>query len=202
MSLCPFETVAKETRSQFCDLFTREEFEAFEYYGDLNKYYGYGYGQSLGKVQGVGYVNELLARLTGQPVQDHTQTNRTLDSSPDTFPLNRSMYVDFSHDNTMVAIYAALGLFQQSEHLDPGYPDPDRTWIVSRMVPFSGRMVTEKVQCHVDGTTKAFVRILVDDAVQPLRFCQGKHGLCELNVFVRSQRYARSNGNGDFDQCF
>ena len=42
MSLCPFETVAKETRSKFCELFTPEEFEAFEYYGDLDKYYGFG----------------------------------------------------------------------------------------------------------------------------------------------------------------
>ena len=44
MSLCPFETVAKDTRSRFCDLFTRKEFKAFEYYGDLNKFYGFGYG--------------------------------------------------------------------------------------------------------------------------------------------------------------
>ena len=43
ISLCPFETVAKETISPFCDLFTQEEFEAFEYYGDLNKFYGFGY---------------------------------------------------------------------------------------------------------------------------------------------------------------
>jgi len=160
----------------------------------------YRYGQALGRVQGVGYVNELLARLTGKPVQDHTQTNRTLDSSPTTFPLNRSIYVDFSHDNTMVAIYAALGLFQQPKHLDPGHPDPDRTWMVSRMVPFSGRMATEKVQC--DGKKNQFVRILINDAVQPLEFCGGKDGLCELDAFVQSQGYARSDGAGDFDKCF
>jgi Histidine phosphatase superfamily (branch 2) len=220
MSLCPFETVAKHTKSLFCNLFTQQEFEAFEYYGDLNKFYGFGYafrtnfsllpmhqliegyryGQTLGRVQGVGYVNELLARLTGKPVQDHTQTNRTLDSSPATFPLDRSIYVDFSHDNTMVAIYAALGLFQQPKNLDPAHPDPDRTWMVSRMVPFSGRMVTEKVQCS--GKTKQFVRILVNDAVQSLDFCGGKHGLCELDAFVHSQGYARSDGAGDFEKCF
>jgi len=43
MSLCPFETVAKQTKSHFCDLFTQQEFEAFEYYGDLDKFYGFGY---------------------------------------------------------------------------------------------------------------------------------------------------------------
>jgi hypothetical protein len=112
------------------------------------------------------------------------------------------MYIDFSHDNTMIAIYTALGLFQQSTYFDPGHPDPNRTWIVSRMVPFSGRMVTEKLQCRVGRTTKNFVRILVNDAVQPLEFCLGEHGLCELDAFVKSQGYARSDGAGDFDKCF
>jgi hypothetical protein len=163
----------------------------------------YRYGQTLGRVQGVGYVNELLARLTGKPVRDHTQTNHTLDSSPTTFPLDRSIYIDFSHDNTMIAIYTALGLFQQPKHLDPGQPDPNRTWLVSKMVPFSGRMAVEKVQCRSGRTTEDFVRILVNDAVQPLlEFCQGKHGLCELGDFVKSQGYARSDGDGDFEKCF
>jgi len=100
----------------------------------------------------------------------------------------------------MVAIYTALGLFQQPKHLDPAHPDTDRTWMVSRMVPFAGRMVTEKVQCS--GKTNQFVRILVNDAVQPLEFCRGKHGLCELDAFVQSQGYARNDGAGDFAKCF
>jgi len=43
MSLCPFETVAKQTTSYFCDIFTQKEFEAFEYYYDLEKFYAFGY---------------------------------------------------------------------------------------------------------------------------------------------------------------
>lgn len=47
-----------------------------------------------------------------------------------------------------------------------------------------------------------YVRILVNDVVQPLKFCGGdKEGLCELGEFVDSQGYARSNGNDDFDRC-
>ena len=98
------------------------------------------YGQELGPVQGVGYINELIARLTGQPVQDSTQTNHTLDSSNETFPLDRTVYADFSHDNQMVAIYSAMGLFTQSAALDPSNPDPARTWRASNLVPFSARM--------------------------------------------------------------
>jgi hypothetical protein len=156
-------------------------------------------GQALGRVQGVGYVNELLARLTGQPVQDHTQTNTTLDSSPSTFPLNRTIYADFSHDNQMIAIYAALGLFPQARPLDPVNPDPKRTLVVSRLVPFSGRMVIEKVACE----GREYVRIFVNDERQPLEFCGAdRHGLCSLDAFVASQGYARSDGGGDFERCF
>jgi hypothetical protein len=166
------------------------------------------HGGYLGRVQGVGYVNELLARLTGQPVRDHTQTNRTLDASPETFPLDRTLYADFSHDNAMVAIYSALGLFRQhllpGRKLDPAKPSRLRTWFLSSMVPFGGRMVVERLQCTATlplpfGT---FVRILVNDALQPLEFCGGVAGLCELHAFVASQWYARKDGNGDFEKCY
>lgn len=175
-----------------------------------SKTYGYyvRYGQSLGAVQGVGYVNELLARLTGTPVRDNTQTNRTLDASPITFPLDRSLYVDFSHDNQMIAIYTAIGLFNQSLPLDPSFPNPERTWVTSLLTPFSGRMVTERLSCEsktVRGRPKArtLVRILVNDAVQPLHFCNGdKDGMCTLDAFVDSQAYSRHDGEGDFEKCF
>lgn len=179
------------------------------------------YGQELGPVQGVGYINELLARLTGQPVRDKTQTNRTLTGSPTTFPLDRNIYADFSHDNLMVAVYSAMGLFRQPEHLDPSNPDQSRTWVSSQLTPFSGRLVVERMDCRgvprlgrrlvLGGEDKerammrkgTFVRVLVNDAVQALEFCGAdKHGLCELGAFVESQSYARHDGYGDFEKCF
>ncbi|KDR84436.1 hypothetical protein GALMADRAFT_54583 [Galerina marginata CBS 339.88] len=205
--LCAFETVAKETPSPFCALFSPAEFAQFEYFGDLDKFYGTGYGQALGPVQGVGYINELIARLTETPVRDNTQTNRTLDASPITFPLNRTLYADFSHDNQMIAIYAAMGLFKQAAPLDPTKPDPKRTWIASHLTPFSARMVTERLSCtHTQGKhskPQTFVRILVNDALQPLEFCGAdRDGLCTLSAFVDSQAYARNDGEGDFEKCF
>jgi hypothetical protein len=217
MSLCPFESVFRDTLGPFCKLFSNAEFRQFEYSGDLDKYYNTGfvhhksllgtllndshprYGQPFGRVQGVGYVNELIARLTGKPVQDHTQTNHTLTSSPITFPLNRSIYADFSHDNQMIAIYTTIGLFPQVEAPDPSFPDQNRDWIASHLVPFSAQMVTEKVLCG----KREYVRIFVNDALQPLKFCgAGRDGMCELGAFVESQAYARSDGSGDFERCF
>ncbi|KAG2116782.1 acid phosphatase [Suillus clintonianus] len=202
MSLCAFETVFEEKESQFCDIFSLKEFQSYDYYHYLLKYYKTGYGNPLGRVQGVGYVNELLARLSGRPVEDRTQTNSTLDSSPITFPLNRTVYADFSHDNQMVAIYGALGLFPQTYPPNPTNADPRWAWVVSRLVPFSGRMITEKVQCFEAGIPGDFIRILINDAIQPLEFCGAGDGLCRLDAFVESQVYARRNGAGDFEKCF
>lgn len=175
------------------------------------------YGQALGPVEGVGYINELIARLTSTPVNDTTQTNSTLDASPVTFPLDRTIYADFSHDNQLIAIFSAMGLFKQPGPLDPTNSlsnGPNRTWVTSQMTPFGGRMVLEKMRCqtqetglgHFDQNSSLgeFVRILVNDAVQPLEFCAGVtlDGICALDKFVESQRYSTSGGAGDWEKCF
>jgi hypothetical protein len=102
MDLCPFNTIASTTGklSQFCNLFTEQEWHQYDYFQSLGKYYGYGNGNPLGPTQGVGFTNELIARMTGQPVQDHTSTNHTLDDSNATFPLGPGhvLFADFSHD--------------------------------------------------------------------------------------------------------
>jgi hypothetical protein len=102
MDLCPFETVASPTGqiSVFCGLFSTEEWHQFDYYQSLGKYYGYGNGNALGPTQGVGFANELIARLTGKSVEDHTSVNHTLDDSNVTFPVGEQnvLFADFSHD--------------------------------------------------------------------------------------------------------
>ena len=67
-------------------------------------------------------------------------------------------------------------------------------------------MITEKVRCEAGPNsrrkTKEYVRILVNDVVQPLEFCNGLRGLCELDAFVESQGYAKNDGEGDFEKCW
>ena len=45
MHMRPFDTVAKEAVSPFCALFSEEDFEIYEYAGDLKKFYKTGYVQ-------------------------------------------------------------------------------------------------------------------------------------------------------------
>jgi hypothetical protein len=43
MLLCPFESVADEKLSPFCNLFSKGDFEIYEYAADLEKFYNTGY---------------------------------------------------------------------------------------------------------------------------------------------------------------
>lgn len=204
MDMCPFDTLAnpKAKMSHFCRLFTGEEWRAYDYLQSLGKYYGYGPGNPLAPTQGVGYVNELLARLTGLPVKDDTNTNRTLDSDPKTFPLDRKVYADFSHDNDMSQVLAALGLYNNTKPLSNTTiesTEDTNGYSAAWTVPFAARIYVEKLQCVQDNDD--YVRIIVNDRVQPLEFCGGnKYGMCTLSDFVASQSFARSSGN--WGQCF
>ncbi|UPX20980.1 3-phytase [Ascochyta rabiei] len=202
MDMCPYDTLASPdaTISEFCQLFTEDEWHAYDYYQTLGKFYGDGAGNPLGATQGLGYVNELIARLTGKPVDDHTNTNRTLDSDLATFPLNNKVYADFSHDNDMSGIFAALGLYNNTKLSNTTMENNDQTgYSAAWTVPFAARLYVEKLQCKHD--KEEFVRVIVNDRVHPLEFCGGdKHGKCTLRRFVKSQGFARSGG--DWARCY
>ncbi|CZT20437.1 related to 3-phytase A precursor [Ramularia collo-cygni] len=204
MDMCPFNTVASRSGdiSPFCALFSEEEWHQYSYYQTLNKYYGYGNGNPLGPTQGVGFTNELIARMTNQPVEDHTSTNHTLDDDPATFPLRRQLYADFSHDNDMTAIFSAVGLYEEEVPLSnttlteaPQANGYSATWTV----PFAARAYFEKMECT--GSKEELVRVIINDRVLPLTQCGGDRlGRCTLSRFVDSLSFAM--GGGRWDQCF
>jgi len=204
MDLCPFNTVASPTGqpSPFCNLFTQAEWQSYGYYETLNKYYGYGAGNPLGPTQGVGFSNELVARLTGKPVVDHTSTNSTLDGNSTTFPLNRQLYADFSHDNDMTAIFFALGLYDSTPPLSNTTIETTQQtngYSAAWTVPFGARAHVEKMRCA--GQAEELVRVLVNDRVLPLSTCGGDSlGRCTLSAFVDSLSFVESGGN--WNQCF
>ncbi|UNI22049.1 3-phytase [Purpureocillium takamizusanense] len=201
MDLCPFGTVStpNATKSGFCRLFSQEEWRGYDYHGSLDKWYSFGNGNPLGPTQGVGYVNELIARLTGKALQDETSTNSTMGSSPETFPLDRKLYADFSHDNLMTSVYAALGLYNRTENLPDTYklsPRKTHGYSTSWTVPFAGRMYVEKMRCDASKGDDELVRVLVDDRVVPLQGCRAdKLGRCRLRDFVQGLSFARSGGH-------
>ncbi|KAH8819436.1 phytase [Xylogone sp. PMI_703] len=206
MDLCTFDTVFQtedaSKLSPFCDLFNYEEWVQYNYYQSLGKYYGFGAGNPLGPAQGIGFVNELIARLTHTPVHDHTSTNSTLDSNLATFPLSAKIYADFSHDNGLTPIFFALGLYNDTKPLSQtkvesifqtdGYSS---AW----SVPYAARAYIELMTCPRE--KQPLVRILVNELVIPLHSCKADNlGRCTLDNFVESLSFARSGGN--WASCF
>lgn len=204
MDMCPFETVASSssTSSPFCTLFTPAEWKQYDYYQTLGKYYGFGPGNPLGPTQGVGFVNELVARLTEKPVVDHTSVNRTLDRNPKTFPLGRNLYADFGHDNDMTAVFAALGLYNSTPPLNTTHAmtlEETKGYSAAWTVPFAARAYFEKLQC--EGEEEEMVRVLMNGRVLPLKSCGGDAlGRCTLGAFVESLGFAQAGGL--WSQCF
>lgn len=208
MDLCPFETVSdpQGALSPFCALFTPDEWRAYEYYQTLHSYYGFSWGNGLGPTQGVGFANELLARLTHSPVVDHTSTNSTLDADSATFPLGPDvkLYADFSHDNDLTAIFAVLGLYNATATRPLNMTmlqDTNEThgYSASWSVPFASRAYFEKMTCT--GYDEELVRVIVNDRVLPLETCGGDElGRCTLSKFVGSLTFAK--GGGRWDECF
>ena len=215
MDMCPF-TVVAETRftpditmfredpsaNPFCALFNLREWEAYDYLQSIGKYYGFGPGSSLGPTQGVGFVNELIARLTSSPVEDHTSVNHTLDMDPTTFPLDRRIYADFSHDNDMIAIFSALGLFEDVPALAQDRImsiEETAGFAASRLVPFGGRIAVERLSC--EHSSKEMVRVILNGRVWPLSLCAiDDRGMCSLQDFVQSLQFAARGGL--WDKCF
>ncbi len=61
--------------------------------------YDSAFGSPVARIQGVGYIQEMLARLTHTPIQVHnSSTNSTLDDDERTFPLDHALYVDATHE--------------------------------------------------------------------------------------------------------
>lgn len=207
MELCPADTVdsPEGTISPFCDLFTEHEWQEFNYFGTLTKYYKTGAGNPVGPAQGIGFVNELIARMKGERVADDTSTNRSLDSNPETFPVgdDHRMFADFTHDSDMTSIFFVLNLYPWKPRYDQASMEYFNTtsglYDPSHATPFAARAYFEKMQCQ--GEPEELVRIIVNDKVMPQPACSdGQLGRCKLSDFISSLSFATSMGN--WADCF
>ena len=169
-SLCAFDTVARldpygllhgqperneDAVSPFCGLFKPAEFASiYEVTTNIEKDYGFAAHNPLHKALATPWLRELLARLERRPpvMTPPTSINTTLDKDYDNFPLPSSTgpraFVDFTHDNQLAPIIAALDLWGEKHE-----------WVTSLTTPFSGRLTVEKLECGQE----EFVRILVNN---------------------------------------
>ena len=210
-TLCPYEEVAFGY-SAFCDLFNFKEWQGFEYSIDLQFNGNNGFASPTGRGVGIGFVEEIYARLQGHLYNlppGSTQVNTTLDEMNSTFPLNQTLYFDFSHDTNIMSIITAFGLGQFNQSLPATGPPANQQLIVSHMEPFGANLVIEIIKTsepvkakrpsslttaktsdyYSSGKATTYVHFILNQRTIPLyksySQCETRDdGWCELSSFL------------------
>ncbi|KHO00010.1 3-phytase A precursor [Metarhizium album ARSEF 1941] len=216
-TMCPYETVAYGF-SKFCDLFTYKEWRYFGYSVDLLFSSVSGFHSPTGRAIGLGYQQETMARLKNHTLgYSGSQINVTLDSNTETFPLNQSLYFDFSHDTNMVSILTAFGLGQFAEELPANSYPGDHNFTVSHLTPFGARLDMEVIQTpqplspnrdgYLRGGQTKYIHFVLNQRTLPLGKslpeCDAsrRDGWCELDTFIKVQDDMAARANFDH-ACF
>ena len=186
--------------SDFCRLFTMKEWQDLDEEGNKAFYDSSSFGSPRGRAQGLGYVEELIARLTNKLINvSDSAVNSTLDSSETTFPLNQPFYTDMSHEFNILSVLTSLSIDYFRDNVTNGSPTSSgRHFQLSYMTPFASRLITEKIGC-VSSTpsptndtrtqysrsqygysaalaTNKFIRMRLNNGILPLNTIRG--GLC------------------------
>ncbi|KAH7890476.1 histidine phosphatase superfamily [Phlebopus sp. FC_14] len=204
--MCAYEVVALGF-SEFCALFTAEEWEGFEYAIDLEFWYNDGPGNPTAAAQGLGYVQELVSRLTQTRITTwNSTTNSTLDSNDITFPLDQPIFVDATHDVVISNILTALNFtsLAATGPLPVDYIPPERSYVASKIAPFASNLVAQVLSCPASGES-THIRFILNDAVLPMTGINGceddSNGLCSLPSFVSAMHRRIAEIDFAFD-CF
>lgn len=134
------------------------------------------------------------------------QANITIDNNTSTFPLNQTLYFDFSHDTNLAAVLTAFGFTQFAQFLPTTGPPANQQLIVSHLQPFGARIDIEiikapqpvaanrttAVNAYTSGSPTSYVHFLVNQRTLPLGpsfpSCGNRtDGWCELNTFLNIQ---------------
>ncbi|KAL4917720.1 histidine phosphatase superfamily [Aspergillus aurantiobrunneus] len=184
--MCGFETLVRGS-SSWCDVFSREDWENFEYARDLVHYYRAGPGNIYSGAMGWLWLNA---------------TTELLQSGPDVGPL----FFSFVHDGDISPFLDALDIMKDQKY-DPVLPTThratDRVWRTSSTLPMGARIILERMTCSsaedgAKGGESAFLRVNINDKMVPLPYCKSGPGFsCPLDEF-KSHVARRNVEVGDF----
>ncbi|EIW65622.1 hypothetical protein TREMEDRAFT_36131 [Tremella mesenterica DSM 1558] len=190
MEMCAYETVALGF-SAFCDLFTQTEWKGYEYRMDIFWWYYGSFGFPLSKAQGVGWVQELVSRLTHTRLTEFNSTTNSTLHNDVYFPLDDPINIDFTHDTVFAMLLPTLNLttFAQSGPPSLDQMPKHRSFIASKIIPFATNLQIQVLSC-TDTKDSEQVRLILNDGVVPLTGLTGcdddVEGRCSLEGFVSS----------------
>ncbi|KAL2003548.1 hypothetical protein VTN02DRAFT_3438 [Thermoascus thermophilus] len=190
--MCGFETMVRGS-SPWCDVFTEDDWNHFEYARDVIHYYRAGPGNPYAGAMGWLWLNATADLLRSGPEVG-------------------TMFFSFVHDGDIAPMLAALDIFPDPKY-DPYLPTThvatDRVWKTSSVLPMGARVAFERMACSpstdpssADDATAAehFIRINVNDGIVPLPDCDSGPGRsCPLDRFLERVRRRRAEV-GDFEE--
>jgi Uma2 family endonuclease len=161
LQLCSYETHALGY-SSFCNLFSEEDFLAYEYYFDLSFYYNNGPGSPVAAAQGKGYLDEFIARFTGKYPAPQSALNETFDNTTTFFPLNQSIYADATHEVVVLDTLTAFNLTAlfKGPPLSATGNRRQSAFVASKLVPFATHFTAQVLSCSAMQPTKQ-IRFIV-----------------------------------------
>jgi hypothetical protein len=174
--LCGYETVIRG-KSPFCDLdvFTPNDWLAFEYSQDLHYHYNVGYGNPISGVLGFPYLN-----ATADVLLSETS--------------DQDIYVSFTHRELPPTVIVAMGLFNKSAYTGANEVNATmptttqnhmRAWRSSHILPFLTNIAIERMACDSYGyDTGDYFRVLVNRSPQQMPDCSDGPGeSCSSSAF-------------------
>ncbi|EGY14181.1 acid phosphatase PHO1 [Verticillium dahliae VdLs.17] len=217
--ICGFESQITGRLSPFCDTFTQEELEQYEYHQDLRYYYGVGPAVDVASKMMTPFLNSLVRLLAKGPAVAGVRA----DGTPFTLP---RLLMSFLNDGQLNQLAAALGVFDGQNPLPTDRIPSDRLWRSSRISPMRGTIALQRLSCRVNGpvpatttttTTRScvprptaaarggtsarnetYIRIRINEAVYPVPSCQDGPGKsCAVARYAKFVADARER-NGDF----
>ncbi|KAF1944215.1 phosphoglycerate mutase-like protein [Clathrospora elynae] len=178
--MCGFETTVRG-RSDWCDVFTHEEFLSFEYARDVLHYYRAGPGQKYAASMGWLWLN--------------ATTNLLLEG-----PEAGRLFFSFVHDGDIAPMITALDIINDDEHLPITHIAHDRKWRKSQVSPMGGRIIFELLSCNTSVYTgpEKFVRLNINDGITAIPDCHSGPGkTCPLAEFAARTK-KKGEEVGDF----
>ncbi|KAL2820058.1 histidine phosphatase superfamily [Aspergillus granulosus] len=171
--MCGFEILVRGS-SPWCDVFTREDWENFEYARDLVHYYRAGPGNKYAGAMGWLWLNATATLLRRGPEAG-------------------SLFFSFVHDGDIAPFLAALDIMQDLKY-DPELPVThrvtDHIWRTSSVMPMGGRTILERMTCSTtnhgaETGEQEFIRVNINDKIMPLPYCNsGPGSSCPLKEFI------------------
>lgn len=196
--LCGYETVIRG-KSPFCDLdlFSSDDWLAWEYSEDIRYHYNAGYGFPAAGYNGLPWLNATAKQLM----------------SNDKDKKSEDLLVSFTHRELPPMVLVAMGLFNNSQfsganNINDTFPldriNYRREWKSSHVVPFLTNIAIERFNCtgsygYDDGE---YYRVLVNSAPQALPDCvDGPGTSCSRDSFEEYIKKRADMFSGFSDEC-